>query len=230
MVEDAPEAVTLLRAVLGRDDFEVTVVGDGNRAVQAARELRPEVVLLDLGLPGMDGIDVCRRLRAFSDAYIIMVTARDEETDRVVGLETGADDYVTKPYSPRELVARIRAMLRRPRVEHGEDAVRRVGDLAIDRAAVTVHRGTETVALTPIEFGLLDTLASRPGQAFTRDQLRERVWGPDWYGSDHVVDVHIANLRKKVDRPDWGSMIRTVRGVGYALDEPATGERPPPLR
>jgi DNA-binding response OmpR family regulator len=179
------------------------------------------VIVLDLGLPKIDGVDVCRQVRGFTDAYVIMLTGRSDEVDRVVGLEVGADDYMTKPFSPRELVARVRAMLRRPRssVTADSDAARprRFGDLEVDPLAHSVHLDGDEVQLTRIEFDLLEALTSKPSMVFSRSLLRERVWGPDWFGDDHVVDVHIANLRKKIDANSGDSRIRTVRGVGYRM-------------
>ena len=210
----------LVGSYLEREGFEVLSAADGERAVELAREGRPDVIVLDLMLPGIDGLEACRRIRAFSDAYIVMLTARAEEIDKVVGLSTGADDYVTKPFSPRELVARIRAMLRRPRVEaeSQERPVRRFGELTIDPAAREVLVGGTPVALTRLEFDLLEALSERPRVVVTRAQLLERVWGPGWFGDDHVVDVHIANLRRKLgDSPGSPRFVETLRGVGYRM-------------
>ena len=219
LVDDEAPLVELVRGYLEREGFEVTAAGDGISAVELARELDPDVIVLDLMLPELDGIEACRRIRAFSDAYIVMLTARAEELDKIVGLSTGADDYVTKPFSPGELVARIRAMFRRPRARPQEqEDVRRFGELAIDPLAREVHVGGEPVALTRLEFDLLDALSGQPRVAFSRRQLLERVWGPNWFGDEHVVDVHIANLRRKLG--DDGAAPRyvlTVRGVGYRM-------------
>jgi DNA-binding response OmpR family regulator len=176
-------------------------------------------------LPGLDGMEVLRELRRFSEAYVIMLTARAEEVDRIVGLSTGADDYLTKPFSPGELVARIRAMLRRPRTATREaaeeDAPLKFGELTIDLARREVRLGEEQVSLTALQFDLLATLASRPGLVFSRGQLLEHVWGEDYFGDDHVVDVHVANLRKKVeDDPSSPRYVQTVRGVGYRFRRP----------
>jgi DNA-binding response OmpR family regulator len=170
-------------------------------------------------LPGIDGIEACRRIRTFSDAYIVMLTARVEEIDRIVGLSTGADDYVTKPFSAAELVARVRAMLRRPRTGGSEGArVRRFGPLTLDLAAREVRLDGQLVELTRLEFELLGALSERPRLVLSRRQLLERVWGPSWFGDEHVVDVHVANLRQKLaDDPRAPRFIRTVRGVGYAM-------------
>jgi DNA-binding response OmpR family regulator len=222
VVDDAPEFIELLVPLLEREGYITRAARDGEAAVEEARRFHPDVIVLDLGLPKVDGVDVCRQVRGFSDAYVIMLTARADEVDRVVGLEVGADDYMTKPFSPRELVARVRAMLRRPRssVAVGSEAaqLRRFADLEIDPLAHTVRVAGEEVSLTRIEFDLLETLSSNRSMVFSRTLLRERVWGPDWYGDDHVVDVHIANLRKKIDRTGQASHIRTVRGVGYRMD------------
>jgi DNA-binding response OmpR family regulator len=222
VVDDAPEFIELLVPLLDREGYVTRAARDGEAAVAEARRFRPDVIVLDLGLPKIDGVDVCRQVRGFSDAYVIMLTARADEVDRVVGLEVGADDYMTKPFSPRELVARVRAMLRRPRssVTVGSEAaqLRRFADLEIDPLAHTVKVDGTEVQLTRIEFDLLDTLSSNRSMVFSRTLLRERVWGPDWYGDDHVVDVHIANLRKKIDIAGRPSHIRTVRGVGYRMD------------
>jgi DNA-binding response OmpR family regulator len=170
-------------------------------------------------LPGLDGIEACRRIRGFSDAYIVMLTARTAETDKIVGLSTGADDYVTKPFSPGELMARVRAMRRRPRATRPDQArVRRFGDLVVDPAAREVRRGDEAIELTRLEFDLLDALSERPRVVLSRRQLLQRAWGADWLGDDHLVEVHIANLRRKLgDDPRSPRYIRTVRGVGYRM-------------
>ena len=218
VVDDEAPLAALVRSYLEREGFEVETAGDGEAGVRVARERRPDVIVLDLMLPGMDGIEACRQIRAFSDAYILMLTAKAEEVDKIVGLSTGADDYVTKPFSPGELVARVRALLRRPRGGSDERfAVRRFGDLEIDPLAREVRRDGEPVELTRLEFELLDTLSEQPRVAFTRGQLLERVWGP-WFGDEHVVDVHVANLRRKLgDEARAGRYVRTVRGVGYRM-------------
>lgn len=223
VVDDEARLRDLVRGYLEHEGFTVWTAADGLTALDLARQHTPTVVVLDLMLPGLDGLEVCRRLRTFSDAYVIMLTAKAEEIDRIIGLEVGADDYLTKPFSPRELVARIRAMLRRPR--HGQPPSAetppplRFGRLVIDPTRREVTLAGEVVPLTPLEFSLLTTLAAHPGRVFTRAHLLERVWGVDYYGDDHVVDVHIANLRKKLgDDPSGPRYIETVRGVGYRFE------------
>jgi DNA-binding response OmpR family regulator len=224
IVEDEENLVRLLRGYLEREGFEVSEARDGLAALKAVREVNPDVVVLDWMLPKLDGMDVLRELRRFSDAYVIVLTARVEEVDRIVGLSTGADDYLTKPFSPGELVARIRAMLRRPRGEMraaGEEVSLSFGELSVDRGRREVWLKGGEVSLTAIEFDLLTALASRPGLVFTREQLLARVWGEDYFGSDHLVDVHIANLRKKIEaEPANPRYVQTVRGVGYRFRGP----------
>jgi DNA-binding response OmpR family regulator len=220
IVDDESNLVDLVEGYLKREGYAVATAADGPSAVDTARSIRPDVIVLDLMLPGFDGFEVCRRVRQFSDAYVLMLTARGEEIDRIVGLEVGADDYLTKPFSPRELVARVKAMLRRPRA--AADAADstpalRIGQLTIDQVRHEIELDGQPVALTPREFSLLATLAEQPGRVFTRAQLLERVWGAEYY-DEHVVDVHVANLRHKLaaDR-NAAALLETVRGVGYRL-------------
>ena len=222
VVDDEPSLVTVVAGYLAREGFTVDTAADGKAAVAAARAAPPNVVVLDLMLPGIDGIEVCRQLRTFTDAYIIMLTARAEEVDKLVGLSVGADDYLTKPFSPRELVARVKVMLRRPRtrkpVRLDPEAVRRFGSLSIDPQAREVRLDDEPVELTRTEFDILDALTRRPRLAFTRAQLIEHVWGPGWIGDEHLVDVHIGHIRRKLDDdPTSSRYILTVRGVGYRM-------------
>ena len=222
VVDDEPPLVRLVASYLEREGFQVQAAGDGQQAVEVARSWRPEVIVLDLMLPRVDGIEACRQIRTFSDAYIVMLTARAEEVDKLVGLGVGADDYLTKPFSPRELVARIRAMRRRPRAAAATGAPvappRRFGALTVDVATREVHLRGRPVELTRLEFDLLEALSERPRVVLSRRQLLERVWGPDWVGDEHLVDVHIANLRRKLgDDPRRPRHILTVRGVGYRL-------------
>jgi DNA-binding response OmpR family regulator len=220
VVDDEEPLARLVAGYLKKEGFVVETVGDGLDAVEAARARPPAVIVLDLMLPGIDGVEVCRRIRTFSDAYIVMLTARSEELDTLVGLSVGADDYVTKPFSPRELVARIHAMLRRPRTPAGGAAASqiRVGTLAIDSDAHELRLDGALVDVTPLELALLVALAEQPNVAFTRRQLLDRVWSKTWVGDEHVVDVHVANLRRKLgDDPRAPRFIRTVRGVGYRI-------------
>jgi DNA-binding response OmpR family regulator len=218
VVEDTPEFVLFARRLLENEGFDVLVAGEGERGVELARRESPELVLLDVTLPGIDGFEVCRRIRDFSDAYIIMVTARVEEVDKVVGLTMGADDYVTKPFSMRELSARIGAMRRRPRAATPTEH-RVFGGLEIDPLAREASLDGAPLELTKIEFDLLDLLTGTPKRAFRRDQLLREIWGGDWYGDDHVIDVHVGNLRRKRgESASQPRLIRTVRGVGYRFD------------
>ena len=219
VVEDAPDMRLVATSLLESSGFEVAEAEDGERALALARELRPDVVVLDLSLPRLDGLEVCRRLRTFSDAYVVIVSGREDETDKIVGLTAGADDYVTKPYSPGELNARVQAMLRRPRGRFDAGGSRAVGDVAIDVAARTVAVCGSPVALTRTEFELLAALSERPGAALERETLLERVWGPSWFGDAHVVDVHVSNLRRKLEGAGATRQLQTIRGVGFRLVE-----------
>lgn len=222
VVDDEAALADVVASYLRRDRFEVTMCHTGAEALAVAREVDPDVVVLDLGLPGIDGLEVCRQLRTFSDAYVVMLTARDTEMDTIVGLSVGADDYVTKPFSPRELVARIRAMLRRPRTvgSAAESAApaREFGPLSIDVASRQVFLDREAIPLTRTEFDILAALSSRPGVVWSRRQLIDAVWGEPWVGNDHLVDVHVGHLRRKLgDDPADPKFVFTVRGVGYRM-------------
>jgi DNA-binding response OmpR family regulator len=220
VVEDDPLLTQLIVKYLERDAFAVEHTGDGLDAVARARQFGPDVVILDIGLPGIDGMEVCRRLRQFSDCYIIMLTARDDEVDKLVGLTVGADDYLTKPFSHRELVARVKVMLRRPRrpAEAAPADVLTVGALRIDPAAREVHLDDQPVALTPTEFDLLAALATNPRMVLSRRQLIDAVWGPAWVGDERMIDVHVRNLRRKLrDDATDPRFIRTIRGAGYRI-------------
>jgi DNA-binding response OmpR family regulator len=218
VVEDEPSLASTLSYNLRKNGFNVTSASDGVAALQAARRDNPDVIVLDLMLPKMDGLEVCRRIRADSDVPILMLTAKTEELDRVVGLEVGADDYLTKPFSMRELMARIRALLRRAGPRAGaEDASRiKAGGLELDARGRTVMRNGREVALKPKEFDVLFFLARNAGQVFTREQLLEHVWGYDFFGGSRTVDVHIRWLREKLEAdPGHPRHLLTVRGVGY---------------
>ncbi|WP_298887802.1 response regulator transcription factor [uncultured Serinicoccus sp.] len=223
VVEDERALAGMVAAYLSKAGYETAVVHTGPDAVAAVRERGPDVVVLDLGLPGMDGLEVCRQVRTFSDCYIVVVTARTDEVDRLIGLSVGADDYITKPFSVRELVARVQAVLRRPRTgsparAYSHEPVWVFGDLQIDSAALEVRLAGERVDLTPTQRDLLITLASRPRTAFSRRQLIEEVWGGGWVGDEHLVDSHIAHLRRKLgDDPETARYVTTVRGVGYRM-------------
>lgn len=224
VVDDEQPLVRLINDYLERDGFIVRAAYDGASALAAAREFEPDVVILDLGLPLVDGIEVCRELRRFSDCYVIMLTARSDEVDKLVGLAVGADDYLTKPFSPRELVARVKVLLRRARPLSGPATatVQRIGDLVIDPQAREVRVDAREIELTRTEFDILATLAASPRVAFSRGQLIESVWGQNWYGDERVVDVHIRALRRKLgDDATTPRFVKTVRGVGYRI---GTGE------
>jgi DNA-binding response OmpR family regulator len=221
VVDDERPLVGVITSYLEREGFEVLQAFDGPTAVERARLDDPGLVLLDLMLPGIDGIEVCRQIRQFTDAYVIILTARDEEVDKIVGLSVGADDYLVKPFSPRELIARIRAMLRRPRQSQlpAAEAVV-VGALVIDLEARHVSVDDEEIELTRTEFDLLAAMVDKPRAALSRRNLIDEVWGTDWYGDEHVVDVHIGHLRRKLgDDAAEPRFIRTVRGVGYGLGQ-----------
>ena len=216
VVDDDAELRDMLSAYLRAEGFAVIQAADGPSALQRRDADVPDLVILDVGLPGMDGFEVLRRIRTSCDVPVVMLTARTEEIDRVVGLTVGADDYVAKPFSPRELAARIKAVLRRGRAPSRETEVLRFAGLSIDPAGREVWRDSELVSLTALEFDLLAALASAPGRVFTREQLLQRVWGWDYFGVERVVDVHIGNLRKALgDDAADPAIIATVRGVGY---------------
>ena len=224
IVEDAVEIQELVTALLREEGFDVRTAADGERAVEMARAFQPDLIVLDLSLPGLDGIQVCQQIRTFSEAFILMLTAKSDELDKVVGLSVGADDSVTKPFSARELVARVRVLFRRTRAPGAAAAAgpveRTFGDLLIDPDAREVTVAGKPVELTRIEFDLLDTLSASPRVAFSRRQLQEAVWGEDWYGDDHAIDVHVSNLRRKLEPEErTPRYIRTVRGIGYRMGE-----------
>lgn len=219
VVDDEPPIVELLAGYLEREGWSVTSAGNGLDALDAVRREEPDVIVLDVMLPGLDGVEVCRQLRAFSDAYILMLTARGEEIDRIVGLTMGADDYLVKPFSPREVVARIKALLRRPRRSPGPAGAAPAG-LEIDEGRRAVRVDGSPVDLTALEFNLLAALAREPGIVVARQGILDELWGSEFAGDDHLVDVHVANLRRKLgDDPATPRFVETVRGVGYRLRE-----------
>lgn len=224
VVDDEPALVNTVQAYLEREGYTVYTALDGPAALKAARAFRPDLIVLDIMLPEMDGLEVLRRLRQESEVYVLMLTARAGETDKIVGLTVGADDYLTKPFSPRELVARVKAILRRGRgAPKGEPALI-FHRLRLDPEARQVWKDDQPVELTPIEFDLLYALARHRGRVLSREQLIEQVWGYDYYGDERVVDVHIGRVRKKVeDDPSNPTLIVTVRGAGYRFETASGG-------
>jgi len=220
VVDDEPQIVDLLRSYLRRDGFTVEQAVDGEAALAAFGRLRPDLVILDLMLPKVDGREVCRRIREASQTPIIMLTARDEETDKLLGLELGADDYITKPFSPRELLARIKAVLRRCEGPLAPASIT-AGDLQIDAAAMTLNVRGENVTTTATEFRLLHYLAQHAGRVFTRDQILDAVWKETTFVSPRSVDVYVRKLREKIEHdPERPRYLKTVRGTGYRFEVP----------
>ncbi len=222
VVDDEPHIRAVLRGYLETDGFAVSEAADGEAAVRRLREDAPDLVLLDVMMPGTDGLEVLRQMRTFSNVYVILVTARTEEVDKLVGLGVGADDYVTKPFSPREVTARVKAVLRRDRgVPDPGAGVLRFEGLTLDKDAREVRVDGALVALSALEFDVLAALADAPGRVFSRRQLLERVWGYDFFGDERVVDVHIRSLRARLgDDAASPRLIGTVRGVGYKFVGP----------
>ncbi len=214
VVDDDTALAEMLGIVLRGEGFDPVFCADGNGALEAFRTHRPDLVLLDLMLPGRDGIEVCRQIRAESGTPIVMLTAKSDTVDVVLGLESGADDYVVKPFKPKELVARVRARLRRS--DEPAPEILEIGDLTIDVAGHAVRRGDEAVSLTPLEFDLLVALARKPWQVFTREVLLEQVWGYRHAADTRLVNVHVQRLRSKIEKdPERPDIVVTVRGVGY---------------
>lgn len=223
VVDDEVPLTGVVGSYLEREGFDVAVAHTGPDAVARARADSPVLIVLDIMLPGFDGIEACRQIRQFSDAYIIMLTARDEEMDKVLGLSMGADDYLVKPFSPRELIARVRAMLRRPRAAPDNDTTElyTIGTLTMDAQGRTLTLDGNEIELTRTEFDLLAAMMAHPRAVLTRRKLIDAVWGPGWYGDEHVVDVHIGHVREKIgDAASEPRFIRTVRGVGYGMVAP----------
>ena len=230
IVEDEPEIAKLIQLSLEKEGFSCHICRDGVNALRVFQEQQPDLIILDLMLPGLDGLEVCARIRrkpGQKDPYILMLTAKGEEIDRVIGLSTGADDYMVKPFSPRELVARVRALLRRSLRQGGQHQVYRTQHFMVDveqRCASTVlNSNTEEILdLTTLEFNLLTTFVSQPGRVWNRSQLIEKLWGSDFFGDERVVDTHVARLRKKIEpEPANPAFIKTVVGVGYKFEDPA---------
>jgi two-component system alkaline phosphatase synthesis response regulator PhoP len=222
VIDDEQNILNLVTAYLGAEGYTVHTATDGPTGLKAAQTLKPDLVVLDVMLPGMDGIEVLTRLRRESDVYVIMLTAKSEETDKIIGLSVGADDYLTKPFSPRELVARVKAALRRyGKSTNGlRNQTLSFQHIRIDADARRVWKDDQPVELTTLEFDLLHALAEYPGRVLSREQLLERVWGHDFYGEDRVVDVHLGHIRKKVETdPANPELIVTVRGVGYRFED-----------
>ncbi len=230
VVEDDEDVRLLIEFTLETQGFEVSSASTGLDGVEAVRTLDPDLVTLDLGLPGIDGIETCRRIREFSDAYIVMITARDDEIDKLLGLETGADDFLSKPFNVRELKARVNALFRRPRRGPVDGAgspatpvpdheVLEHGPLRVDVDGRRAFKGAEELTLTRTEFDLLTELMRTPARVWTREALLRSVWGTDWSTDTHLVEVHVGNLRKKLgDGTDQTKLIKTVRGVGYRME------------
>ena len=220
VVEDEIEIARVVRDYLDNAGFEVIVVGDGGSAIASVRSAKPDLLVLDLGLPGRDGLDVAREIRRWSNTPIVMLTARGDETDRVVGLELGADDYVVKPFSPKELVARIRAVLRRTRAAERGAEVLRAADIEIDPGKMRVTVAGRPVELTPTEFQLVSTLVAEPGRVFTRGQLLDAVHGIAIESYERAIDAHVKNIRRKIEpRPGSPRYLLTVHGVGYRFSD-----------
>ena len=219
VIDDEPSIVNLVTAYLKPEGYEIYTATDGPSGLKSARAFQPDLIVLDIMLPGMDGIELLSRLRRESEVYVILLTAKTEETDKVVGLSVGADDYVTKPFSPRELVARVKAALRRLQVASGSSAERSVlsfRHVKVDAGAHVVTVDESPIELTSIEFELLKALAENHGRVLSREQLLEKVWGGDYFGEIRVVDVHLGHVRQKLGNEE---LITTVRGVGYRFDD-----------
>ncbi len=230
IVEDEAEIAQLIQLYLEKEGFTCRLCRDGITAMQIFQELQPDLIVLDLMIPGLDGLEVCARIRqkpGAKDPYILMLTAKGEEIDRIIGLSTGADDYLVKPFSPRELVARVRALLRRTLRQGGQSKGYQTPHFAVDTDQRVAHRqlagnATESLDLTALEFELLSTFLSYPGRVWNRTQLIEKLWGSDFYGDERVVDTHVARLRKKIEPdPANPTFLKTVIGVGYKFEDVA---------
>ena len=219
VVDDEPQIVKVLKAYLEKAGYQVVTASDGNAVLSIFRHEKPDFLILDLNLPGMDGLDICKAIRHDSNVPILMLTARVEETDRLIGLELGADDYVVKPFSPREVVARVKTIFRRATVEPEKPAIVQVGDLVIDMEQHRIHLGERSVELTPTEFEILVVMASQPKRVFSRLQLMEQAQGDAFEGYERTIDAHIKNIRLKLEpNPKKPIYIQTVFGMGYKLE------------
>jgi len=221
LVDDEPKVCELIKAYLVKDGYDVIIAADGKAAIEQVQRHKPDLILLDLNLPELDGLEVCRTIRKQSNVPIIMLTARDEEVDKIVGLEMGADDYVTKPFSPRELAARVSAVLRRYRegLKQGEQIV--AGELRLDPEKYEATYSGQVLSLTAAEFKLLSVLARNPGRVYTRLQLMDSAFGESYEGYERTIDAHIKNIRQKISRsaPESANPLVTIRGVGYKLEK-----------
>lgn len=223
VVEDEAAIQNVVRTYLESAEFQVQCVESGDQVLDAFRAFAPDLIVLDLNLPGMDGMEVAARLREHSDVYILMLTARSEELDRIAGLRVGADDYLTKPFSPRELVARVEAMLRRPRTSAPQaSGMLDFGYMQIDPGSMEIRVNQTVLDLTTTEFTLLQEFARHAGRVLTRDQIIDLVWGNDFFGTDRIVDVYVGQVRRKLEHAGAPDVIQTVRGVGYKLVAKAT--------
>lgn len=219
VVEDDRDILLLIQQSLEEAGYQISVARTGDQGLLSIVQEKPDAVVLDIGLPGMDGLTVCREARKTQEVPILMLSSHGEDLDKILGLEVGADDYLTKPFNPRELVARVRALLRRSRRSTIQERdLLEFGGLKIDKKAHTVELGGQRIHLTPLEFSLLVALASHPGQALTREQLLDRVWGQDYFGDRRTVDVHVRHLRKKLKVQDPTDFVLAVRGVGYKFE------------
>jgi len=220
VVDDEEKIVAILQAYLEKEGYTVAAAYDGREAIDAYRREGPDLIILDLMLPEISGWDVCREIRKESNVPIIMLTAREETTDKIIGLELGADDYVTKPFDPKEIVSRVRAVLRRGTAAETPKSLIQLGDITIDTEKHSVHRGTKVIDLTAIEFEMYRMLAEKPGRVYSRAQILDRIQGDSYEGYERTIDTHIKNLRKKIDVPvNHEGNIVTVYGVGYKLNE-----------
>lgn len=219
VVDDEIPLAKIIASYLEREGLQVDLAADGPAAVALTREVDPSIIVLDISLPGFDGIEVCRRIREFSDAYVLMLTARDDEESLLQALGTGADDYVLKPFSPRELIARIGALQRRPRQRSAPANPESVGPLLLQPSTKKAFYSGVDLSVTPTEFSILRCLVQAHPEPVSRVELMTALWGPDWFGSEQVIDVHIGNLRRRIRAvPDHAEVIETIRSVGYRLD------------